>query len=156
MQQAELQDLRLLACTCKPGVITQRPSELKQSITIQVMENPDPRVLPIRAIFTIVGTESDGQETLSVEAHYGLMYRIESLENFAPDDKVHFGQLIGLNNAWPYWREFVQSLTARMGFPPLTLPLIRPAQLLPVTPASIEKENGDTIKKRARKKRQDT
>ncbi|HEX9883411.1 MAG TPA: hypothetical protein VGA79_05555, partial [Desulfobaccales bacterium] len=29
-----------------------------------------------------------------------------------------------ISNAWPYWREFVQSMSARMGFPALTVPLL--------------------------------
>jgi hypothetical protein len=29
-----------------------------------------------------------------------------------------------ISNAWPYWREFVQNLSSRMGFPALTVPLL--------------------------------
>lgn len=29
-----------------------------------------------------------------------------------------------ISNVWPYWREFVQSMGARMGFPALTVPLL--------------------------------
>jgi len=29
-----------------------------------------------------------------------------------------------ISDAWPYWREFVQSMSARMGFPALTVPLL--------------------------------
>ena len=29
-----------------------------------------------------------------------------------------------ISNAWPYWREFVQSMSSRMGFPALTVPLL--------------------------------
>jgi hypothetical protein len=27
-------------------------------------------------------------------------------------------------HSWPYWREFVQSMSSRMGFPALTVPLL--------------------------------
>jgi preprotein translocase subunit SecB len=30
-------------------------------------------------------------------------------------------------NSWPYFREFVQSMTQRLSFPPLTLPLLKRA-----------------------------
>ncbi len=36
-----------------------------------------------------------------------------------------FAATNGMLNVWPYWREFVQSLTNRAGLPPLTLPLFR-------------------------------
>jgi len=29
-----------------------------------------------------------------------------------------------ISTAWPYWREFVQSMSTRMGFPALTVPLL--------------------------------
>ena len=29
-----------------------------------------------------------------------------------------------ISHAWPYWREFVQSMSGRMGFPALTVPLL--------------------------------
>ena len=29
-----------------------------------------------------------------------------------------------ISNAWPYWREFVQSMSSRMGFPAMTVPLL--------------------------------
>ena len=29
-----------------------------------------------------------------------------------------------MSTAWPYWREFVQSMSARMGFPALMVPLL--------------------------------
>ena len=29
-----------------------------------------------------------------------------------------------ISDAWPYWREFVQGMSARMGFPALTVPLL--------------------------------
>ncbi len=28
-------------------------------------------------------------------------------------------------NAWPYWREYVQSMTQRLGLPPVTIPILR-------------------------------
>jgi hypothetical protein len=40
-----------------------------------------------------------------------------------------FSQTVGVQNVWPYWREFVQSMPARMGLPPLRMPLLNPAQL---------------------------
>ncbi len=47
----------------------------------------------------------------------------DDLESFL----VRFEYLTTINpisNTWPYWREFVQSMSTRMGFPALTVPLL--------------------------------
>lgn len=45
-----------------------------------------------------------------------------------PDDSADYlyylSDINPIFNAWPYWREFVQSMSARMGFPALTVPLL--------------------------------
>jgi len=41
-----------------------------------------------------------------------------------------FGKMTGVYNAWPYWREYVQSTVGRLSLPPLTLPLITHASML--------------------------
>ncbi len=83
----------------------------------------------MRAEFSLTGNNPDGQDGFRIDANYGVMYRMESLPDFTPEQINGFGQVLGLSNVWPFWREFVQSITARMGFPPLTLPIIRPAQM---------------------------
>ena len=43
------------------------------------------------------------------------------------DEHLHaFSATNGVFNAWPYWREFVQNTTARMGLPtPVIVPVFR-------------------------------
>ena len=36
----------------------------------------------------------------------------------------YFMTINPISNAWPYWREFVQNMSSRMGFPALTVPLL--------------------------------
>ena len=36
----------------------------------------------------------------------------------------YFFKINPVSNAWPYWREFVQSMSTRMGFPALTVPML--------------------------------
>ena len=42
-----------------------------------------------------------------------------------------------ISHAWPYWREFVQSMSSRMGFPALTVPLL---EIVPKKAAAKEVE----------------
>ena len=53
-------------------------------------------------------------------------------------------------NAWPYWREFVQSMSARMGFPALTVPLL---QIVPEKSVAKEVKSPPVKKKSTRRKK---
>jgi hypothetical protein len=37
---------------------------------------------------------------------------------------TYFYKINPISNAWPYWREFVQNMSARMGYPALTVPML--------------------------------
>ncbi|MFQ5424460.1 MAG: hypothetical protein ACE5F9_10825 [Phycisphaerae bacterium] len=69
--------------------------------------------------------ETDDDELLRIEAAFLLRYRVDSFTGLNKANFDAFGELNGLFNVWPYWREFVQSTTVRMGLPPLTLPVFR-------------------------------
>ncbi len=58
-----------------------------------------------------------------IEAEFGL--RFTSVQ---PIGQPYFEIFRDVNlpvNTWPYWRELVQAMTARMGWPPVTLPLLK-------------------------------
>jgi hypothetical protein len=61
----------------------------------------------------------------SVKATFELAYKIP--ENFVVErkDLQSFANLNGVFNAWPYFREFIQSTFTRMNFPLVVLPLLR-------------------------------
>lgn len=60
---------------------------------------------------------------LKVTCSFGLKYssEVDISEDFMEIFKVRNIPL----NTWPYFREFVQSITQRMNIPPLTLPLLK-------------------------------
>ena len=70
-----------------------------------------------------------------------------------PDLYATFARLIYAVNpisaAWPYWREFVQSMSARMGFPALTVPLL---EIVPKKPEKKAKEGSGKKASTRRKK----
>lgn len=61
-----------------------------------------------------------------VQAVFLLIYKLEDAATFPSDALEHFAHLNGAYNAWPYWRQFVQSTTAEMGLSGVTLPVFRP------------------------------
>ena len=70
--------------------------------------------------------ENDQQEPLiEMVMTFSLEYVLPNASTY--DDAVlnAFATGNGVFNAWPYWREYVQQTAARMGFPPLVLPVFR-------------------------------
>ena len=73
------------------------------------------------------------QERLEIVGVFLLSYHIreerqpqlleEPIEVMASDLQA-FAQFNATFNAWPYWREFVQSMTGRMGLPVVTVPIL--------------------------------
>ena len=70
------------------------------------------------------------EPAISIMANFVADYSIA--ENFQ-DEKTfqQFQQRVGMANLWPYWREFVQSMTTRMGLPALPIPLLNVTELKP-------------------------
>ncbi|MCL5669760.1 MAG: hypothetical protein M1423_00425 [Acidobacteria bacterium] len=60
-----------------------------------------------------------------VDVSFELLYKIPPDLDPSRAELRAFAGTNAIFNAWPYWREFVQSMTARAGLPPLTLPLFR-------------------------------
>lgn len=100
------------------------------SISVQVNTNVDKKegVIEVFPRFVLVaksGASSD-DELLRIEALFLLRYRVPSFAGLRKANIAAFGDMNGLYNAWPYWREFVQATTVRMGLPALTIPVYRP------------------------------
>jgi preprotein translocase subunit SecB len=70
-------------------------------------------------------TESEGTLILSIDASFALHYSIQSIGDFEDESIKAFALTNGVFNAWPYWREYVQSTAARMGLPPIVIPVFR-------------------------------
>ena len=68
----------------------------------------------------------ESQTQLTITAKFVLVYSIKSFDGIDHENIRAFAAINGVFNAWPYWREFVQNTTARMGLPrPITVPVFR-------------------------------
>ena len=75
--------------------------------------------------------EKNNISLLNIRADFRLKYELKNGKAFSKKDLDKFAAVNGVYNAWPYWREFVQSTVARMGLPPLTVPVLKvPEDLL--------------------------
>ena len=131
LPQVQLHDLRLLNTSCSvPAAGPPKPTpELRQSITVNSSRITQPPAIMVQISFSLVGADAEKREGLHMEATFGLMYLTRSQEIIPPEVLAAFSQTVGVQNVWPYWREFVQSMTGRMALPPLRMPLLNPTQL---------------------------
>lgn len=76
----------------------------------------------------VVELDYEGSDNyLLIEAEFLVIYSIQSFDDLSEDNIDAFADKNGLYNCWPYWREYVQSMTTRLGVSALTLPPYRPA-----------------------------
>lgn len=69
--------------------------------------------------------ESRNDPPVAIRAVFALAYKVENLDSFSDEELQAFGDINGVLNAWPFWRELVYSTLSRMGMPPITLPTFR-------------------------------
>jgi hypothetical protein len=86
--------------------------------------------------FRLSGSVADdpAKKVVSLSAVLELTYKLSKEVDLTPRQLNAFGNLNVLYNAWPYWREFVQDMAARMGLPRLVVPVFRIAR--PVSASS--------------------
>jgi hypothetical protein len=75
----------------------------------------------------VLSSEGDGATTplLLIEARFAISYAISKMSDLKQENFEAFATQNGVYNAWPYWREFAQSATARMGLGNFTIPVYR-------------------------------
>lgn len=73
----------------------------------------------------LVPRKSPDNTIVSIDAGFALSYSLPPEFVASRRDLDMFAQINSVFNVWPYWREFIQSMTARMHLPPLVLPVFR-------------------------------
>lgn len=104
------------------------PADLTLQVAVTTSVEEQDLLVRVLPRFTLVGRggPDNAQEALRIEALFVVDYSVPSLGGLKKQNFDAFGQMNGVYNVWPYWREFVQSMTVRMGLPPLTVPVFRP------------------------------
>jgi len=69
-----------------------------------------------------VPVKGRGKNPLDIKATYSV--RFSGPENIPDEFWIVYKEMVLPIQLWPYFRELVQSMTARMNIPPLTLPVI--------------------------------
>lgn len=103
-------------------------ANLAMGVNVATEVDKEKKVICVQLHFTLRAKydEPKEEELLRIEAAFVLRYQVPSLKGLGRPSITAFGELNGVYNAWPYWREFVQNTTVRMGLPALTVPVYRP------------------------------
>ena len=67
----------------------------------------------------------DAPTVAEATIQYLLHYHLSGSDPVADADLGEFAQANGIYHSWPFLRELVFGLTAKMGYPPFTLPVFR-------------------------------
>ena len=129
----EIEGVRLREANCRTHI---PESEIADEIVANVshatsiFKKPDgDGLLVIHANFSleIRADNEEGESVVQAEVQglFELSYKIPDESHFSSDELEAFGEVNAVFNAWPYWREWVQTSLARMALPPLTIPVYR-------------------------------
>jgi len=73
----------------------------------------------------VIRPDGSPDPIITIHATFELEYSIPPETAPTSEELAAFAGANAIFNAWPYWREFVQSTCVRMGHPPLLLPVFR-------------------------------
>jgi len=76
----------------------------------------------VRLVDSSINEKDDGFLQLEILANYDAEYQLIKPSKFNEDEMNHFLNLNVPHHVWPYWREFVQSISARIGIPEVIIP----------------------------------
>jgi preprotein translocase subunit SecB len=131
LSHVDLKNIVLDSCTVKTNrdkIAGNMKMDIKNKVDY-VVENNNLAIIISR--YNVVATRSTQKESaLKIEC----IFRVElSSDQPITEDFLDIFTKVNLYiNTWPYLREFVQSTIQRIGYPPLTLPLLKPHDKPPV------------------------
>jgi hypothetical protein len=126
--RVELKDVRLVSSGCEltpEAMLGKKTFNIDYSTHVQAdKKNGYVIVIPKFHFEAFTGSKAQ-KPVIVIDASFVLSYKIDNFEGLTQKAFEQFGNLNGIYNAWPYWREFVQNIIVRMGLPSLSIPVFR-------------------------------
>ena len=137
----DLRDIRLidLSASLHPGDFQLLEPDVQFECSA---EHPVPSRIVTLCDYRFTVT-SAGTTIAEVTARYVLLYELQEEIEISQEDLQQFAHANGTYHSWPFLRQLLHDLTARMGLPPFTLPVFKvlPREEKP------SNEKGETAKK---------
>jgi hypothetical protein len=125
LRQVELQSIVLDTCSVKTNrgnIGSNMKLDIQHKVGYALKEET----------LSVISSSYDFSATKSSKKDFALkvmcVYRVEltSGKPITDDFMEIFAKINVQTNTWPYFREFMQSMLQRIGYPPLTLPFLKP------------------------------
>jgi len=129
--RVQLKDVRLISCKCDQipeATLGKKAYDIDYSTEVQIDKKNGYVIVTAKFNFEAFSESKTQKPVVLMDASFLLAYKIENFEGLTQRGFEQFANLNGIYNAWPYWREFVQNMIARMGLPSLTIPVFRIVQ----------------------------
>jgi hypothetical protein len=154
-QKAVLDEIYLVGAQIirDPLIMSPEALTLEHQCSTKILPSgKDKNILPIICNFRVSAFSGNSKDNIlmNIEASFCTSYVLKPIKDFIPDDIEHFSKINPIYNAWAYWREFVQSMTSRMGLPALTIPLLK---IIPKKSATKEAKSQPVKKESTRRKK---
>lgn len=150
-KRVEVQAVNLIESLAKRSLGGDLAREVKIRFAVRTSLSDDKKIVSVFPRFQVTaGPENGKLPDLVIEAEFAILYSISSTEGLDEPNFKAFGELNGVFNCWPYWREYVQQTTTRMGLPPLVIPVYRPDR--PTLPTVESKQKAVEKKSKKAKK----
>lgn len=127
--EVEIFDVRLVEAAVRLDLDNwQQPTAPSVGFRTEFVRDEENNCINVKALFRLdVKNEGDESEksVVLIESTFLLHYRLPDISKFT-DNHIHaFAAINGTYSAWPFWREFIYTTLARMGLPPVTMPVLR-------------------------------
>lgn len=149
LKVVEIENIRLVRADVFSQIRTAQEAsnaEVKLSWSSKI-EKEEPGRFTVRAALQVrIHSEGRDEAVVRIDAEHEVNYRYPVDFSIKADQLEHFARVNAIYNAWPFWREFVQSMMLRQGLPPFVLPLMK---VEPHAPVGANK--ADTGRKKGRR-----
>jgi hypothetical protein len=119
-RRVDLREIRLVDLSAK--LLDEGGETLAANTKYQEFHEMKDQVLTVRSVYLFAVTAGE-QPVAEVSATYRILYDVGGIEPVSESDISQFAFANGMHHSWPFLRQLVFDITAKIGLPPYTLPL---------------------------------
>ncbi len=124
----EIKDIRQISGSFNQSpdaFVTPKNIDIQRKAEVQIDNESNMLFVVVDFELNAASAEDKDKEVLKISASFLAVYKLENMLNFTNKDFEVFANKNGIYNVWPFWREYVQSCSVRMGLPAITIPVFR-------------------------------
>jgi len=124
LENVRLSDAQLSSSVLSRDDVGDADVHVRRSSTVAARDSRGFRVAMLLDL-RIVSKDGGDAPAVSIRCTFELTYALPEGFETSSEALERFAEVNATFNAWPYWREFVQTTMARMNLPPFVMPVFR-------------------------------